>query len=237
MTAVSNTTVICCPKRRRKNWAEDSPWGCSVNCSWDQFGAHGEPGEGQRRPAARAERRASHAAAPRPCAQHHSACAGPRRGAAHRVPMGCARRSAPYTAARLTRRARGRAGRQNAGNAPVHPTSPCSPQSALGGPRHVGCSGVLSGGLVHSCAIDAEAHKTRTRARRASKHGQCSCASNEHMFAAIGARGAAPRRLQWWERDGRRADVHCTADCPGDAPKGHACAGVDQQRVGDGLCR
>ncbi|MFN9897768.1 MAG: hypothetical protein ACK55Z_03015, partial [bacterium] len=35
----------------------------------------------------------------------------------------------------------------------------------------------------------------------------------------------------------RRADVHCTADCPGDAPKGHACAGVDQQRVGDGLCR
>ena len=183
-------------------------------------------------------RSASHAADPRPWAQHHSACAGPRRGAAHRVPMArAARRSAPYTAARLTRRARGRAGRQNAGNAPVHPTSPCSPQSALGGPRHVGCSGVLSGGLVHSCAIDAEAHKTRTRARRASKHGQCSCASNEHMFAAIGARGAAPRRLQWWERDGRRADVHCTADCPGDAPKGHACAGVDQQRVGDGLCR
>ncbi len=32
-------------------------------------------------------RRASHAASPRPCAQHHIACAGPRRCAAHRVPI------------------------------------------------------------------------------------------------------------------------------------------------------
>ena len=32
-------------------------------------------------------KRASHEAAPRPCAQHHSACAGPRRRAAHRVPI------------------------------------------------------------------------------------------------------------------------------------------------------
>ena len=35
-------------------------------------------------PRAALTRRASHAYAPRPCAQHHSACAGPRRGAAHR---------------------------------------------------------------------------------------------------------------------------------------------------------
>ena len=32
-------------------------------------------------------KRASHEAAPRPCAQQHSACAGPRRRAAHRVPI------------------------------------------------------------------------------------------------------------------------------------------------------
>ena len=32
-------------------------------------------------------KRASHEAAPRPCAHHHSACAGPRRRAAHRVPI------------------------------------------------------------------------------------------------------------------------------------------------------
>jgi hypothetical protein len=38
-------------------------------------------------PRAALTRRASHAAAPRPCAQHHSACAGPRRRAAHRVPI------------------------------------------------------------------------------------------------------------------------------------------------------
>ena len=51
-------------------------------------------------------------------------------------------RVAPYAAARLTGRARGRAGRQNVGNSPAHPTSPCSPQSARGGPRHVGCSAI-----------------------------------------------------------------------------------------------
>ena len=49
-------------------------------------------------------------------------------------------RVAPYAAARLTGRARGRAGRQNAGNSPAHPTSLFSPQSARGEPRHVGCS-------------------------------------------------------------------------------------------------
>ena len=38
-------------------------------------------------PRAALTRRASHEAAPRPCAQHHSACAGPRRRAAHRVPI------------------------------------------------------------------------------------------------------------------------------------------------------
>ena len=38
-------------------------------------------------PRAALTRSASHAAAPRPCAQHHSACAGPRRRAAHRVPI------------------------------------------------------------------------------------------------------------------------------------------------------
>ena len=38
-------------------------------------------------PRAALTRRASHAAAPHPCAQHHSACAGPRRRAAHRVPI------------------------------------------------------------------------------------------------------------------------------------------------------
>ena len=49
-------------------------------------------------------------------------------------------RVAPYAAARLTGRARGRAGRQNAGNSPAHPTSLFSPQSARGEPRHVVCS-------------------------------------------------------------------------------------------------
>ena len=49
-------------------------------------------------------------------------------------------RVAPYAAARLTGRARGRAWRQNAGNSPAHPTSLFSPQSARGEPRHVGCS-------------------------------------------------------------------------------------------------
>ena len=38
-------------------------------------------------PRAALTRSASHAAAPRPCAQHHSACAGPRRRAAHRGPI------------------------------------------------------------------------------------------------------------------------------------------------------
>ena len=38
-------------------------------------------------PRAALTRRSSHAAAPLPCAQHHSACAGPRRRAAHRVPI------------------------------------------------------------------------------------------------------------------------------------------------------
>ena len=38
-------------------------------------------------PRAALTRSASHADAPRPCAQHHSACAGPRRRAAHRVPI------------------------------------------------------------------------------------------------------------------------------------------------------
>ena len=41
-----------------------------------------------------------------------------------------------------------------------------------------------------------EAHRARTRARRAAKRGQFSGTCNEPMFAAIGARGAAPRRLQ-----------------------------------------
>jgi hypothetical protein len=40
------------------------------------------------------------------------------------------------------------------------------------------------------------AHRARTRARRAAKCGQFSGASNKPMFAAIGARGAAPRWLQ-----------------------------------------
>jgi hypothetical protein len=41
-----------------------------------------------------------------------------------------------------------------------------------------------------------EAHRARPRARRAAKCGQFSGASNEPIFDAIGARGAAPRRLQ-----------------------------------------
>ena len=40
------------------------------------------------------------------------------------------------------------------------------------------------------------AHRARTRARRSAKCGQFSGASNEPIFAAIGARGAAPRRFQ-----------------------------------------
>ena len=51
------------------------------------------------------------------------------------------------------------------------------------------------------------AHRARTRARGASKRGQFSCASNEPMFAAIGARGAAPRRLQC------AIDDECTPTC------------------------
>jgi hypothetical protein len=43
------------------------------------------------------------------------------------------RQAAPYAAARLAGRARGRGGRQNASNLTAHPTSPCSPQSARGG--------------------------------------------------------------------------------------------------------
>ena len=40
------------------------------------------------------------------------------------------------------------------------------------------------------------AHRARTRARGAAKCGQFSGASNEPIFAVIGARGAAPRRSQ-----------------------------------------
>jgi hypothetical protein len=40
------------------------------------------------------------------------------------------------------------------------------------------------------------AHRARTRARGAAKCGQFAGTSNEPFFAAIGARGAAPRRLQ-----------------------------------------
>jgi len=61
-------------------------------------------------------------------------------------------RVAPYAAARLTRRARGRAGRQNADNSPAHPTSLFSPQSARGVPRHVGCS-ALSTTSARSTAL------------------------------------------------------------------------------------
>jgi hypothetical protein len=49
-------------------------------------------------------------------------------------------RVAPYAAARLAGRARGRTGRQNAGNSPAHPTSLFSPSSAHGEPRHFVCS-------------------------------------------------------------------------------------------------
>ena len=66
-------------------------------------------------------------------------------------------RVAPYAAARLTGRARGRAGRQNAGNSPAHPTSLFSPQSARGEPRHVGCS-ALSTTSARSTSLSAVFH-------------------------------------------------------------------------------
>ena len=50
-------------------------------------------------------------------------------------------------------------------------------------------------------------NSARTRARRAAKCGQFSGASNEPIFAAIGARGAAPRRLQC------AIDDECTLSC------------------------
>jgi hypothetical protein len=106
-------------------------------------------------------------------------------------------RVAPYAAARLTGRARGHAGRQNAGNAPAHPTSPFSPQSARGEPRHVGCSALATLTQRQVRGIRGRAaHRARTRARRAAKCGQFSGASNEPVFAAIGARGAAPSGLR-----------------------------------------
>ena len=98
-------------------------------------------------------------------------------------------RVAPYTAAKLTGRARGRAGRQSAGSFPAHATSPCSPQSARGEPRHVGCSAIATPTQRQGRAIRGRAaHRARTRARGAAQCRQFSCASNEPIFAAIGAR-------------------------------------------------
>ena len=58
------------------------------------------------------------------------------------------------------------------------------------------------------CAIRGRAaHRPRTWARGAAKCVQLSGASNEPIFAAIGARGAAPRRLQC------AIDDECTPTC------------------------
>jgi hypothetical protein len=59
------------------------------------------------------------------------------------------------------------------------------------------------GRAIRSC----EAHRARTRAHRAAKCGQLSGASNELIFAAIGAQGAAPRQLQC------AIDDECTLTC------------------------
>ena len=77
------------------------------------------------------------------CSAHDGGSGGAGEGAWRWVSASRRRRNgrvAPFAAARLTGRARGRAGRQNAGNSPAHPTSLFSPQSARGEPRHVGCS-------------------------------------------------------------------------------------------------
>ena len=52
-----------------------------------------------------------------------------------------------------------------------------------------------------------ETHRARTWARWAEKCGQFSGTSNEPIFAAIGARGATPRRLQC------AIDDECTLNC------------------------
>jgi hypothetical protein len=80
-----NSREFAFPENREENRGESA---CGALLQRARIGerAHAAPCCARCTPRAALTRRASHTDAPRPCAQHHSACDGPRRRAAHRVP-------------------------------------------------------------------------------------------------------------------------------------------------------